>query len=110
MLWDLFTAEKKVWSLLFGVGGPVLYAAGMDCIFCAVGTRAGSGGMWKLGTDGVYGEGAVLVVPLAVPLTTPGPAPGGRVSSLVMASPVGTLPDPLAFRFLFGAEVPVGDP
>jgi hypothetical protein len=59
--------------------------------------------------EGVYGEGAVLAVALAVPLNTFGIPPACLVSSLVMASPLGTLPEPLAFLFLLGPAEPEGE-
>ena len=46
---------------------------------------------------GVKGDGAEEVAALMGPEEIP--CPGSAVSSLVIAKPLGTLPDPLAFLF-----------
>ena len=60
-------------------------------------------GCWSVGSGneerlGVNGDGADEVTALRGPDAAP--CPGSVVSSLVIARPLGTLPEPLAFLFL----------
>jgi hypothetical protein len=86
----------------------VLYCCEIDCI--GICPMLWSWGIWKAAIDGVNGDGAVLVVALAAPEDEFGNPAAWRFSSLVIANPLGTFPDALAFLFLLGPTEPEGEP